>query len=35
MSDIQLKLGSRIFSDLNVEKVGDLEMIHNRNQIYT
>lgn len=31
MSDIQLKLGSRVFSDLSTEKVGDWEMIHNRN----
>lgn len=35
MSDIQLKLGSRVFSDLSTEKVGDWEMIHNRNQVYT
>lgn len=31
----QIKLGSRIFSELKPEKVEDWGAVHNRNKIYT
>lgn len=35
MSDIQLKLGERIFCNISEERTGDWDMIYNRNQVYT
>jgi hypothetical protein len=35
MSDIQLKLGERIFCNITEERTGDWDMIYNRNQVYT